>query len=78
MPQTSLSHTRWKHIASLPIYRALVPDIKAYLTSQIPAWLFPVLEAVLADIYSYFGDYGARVLGIGMYAYAPTPAKATL
>ena len=46
---------RWAKIASLPYYRDKVGAAVAYLADQVPPWLLPTLEAVLADVEGYFG-----------------------
>lgn len=53
---------RWTKIASLPYYRDKVGAAVAYLADQVPPWLLPTLEEVLADVEGYFGpELGAEM-----------------
>ena len=53
---------RWVKIASLPFYRSKVSAAVAYLAGQVPSWLLPMLEAILADVEGYFGpELGAEM-----------------
>ena len=47
---------RWTHIASLPKFRALAPKALAYLASQVPSALLPLIETILGNITNYFGE----------------------
>jgi hypothetical protein len=53
---------RWTKIASLPYYRDKVSAAVAYLADQVPPWLLPTLETILADVEGYFGaELGAEM-----------------
>lgn len=46
----------WNKIASLPKYKALAPKALAYLESQVPKAILPILETILGNITGYFGE----------------------
>ena len=56
---------RWTHIASLPQYANAAEEIQAYLSSQVPKWLVPLIKTIGKDVVPYFGsELGLEMQGL--------------